>query len=181
MPDLSKPTLAWTLPWDADWVTAVAFLGPPGGVAAGNTLGQIVVGELPDKPGGDTPKPVARLDGHTNVISRLAATPDGKTLISASYDRSIRYWDIPAKLPDATEPITLNARTVEDTTRRKSNGAKVPPAIEAKVAVLKASHTLTEHKEWIVGMELSRDGKAMISGDDGGHVIVWDSAAGTVK
>src|SRR5690606_12334972 len=107
-------------------------------------------------------------------------TPDGKTLVSASYDHTIRYWDIPATLPPATEPITLNARAIEDATRRKANGAKVPPALEAQVGVLKPSRTLTEHGEWIVGMELSRDGKAMISGDDGGHVIVWDAASGSV-
>ena len=79
MPDLTKPSQAWNLQWDADWVTAVTFLGSSRRVAAGNNLGQILLWELPDKPGGDAPKPVARLDGHTNVISRLAATPDGKT------------------------------------------------------------------------------------------------------
>ena len=181
MADLAKPALAWNLTWDADWVTSVAFLGASRRVAAGNNLGEILLWELPEKPGGDAPKPVARLDGHTNVVSRLASMPDGKTLISASYDRTIRYWDIPAKLPAPTEPITLNARTIEDTTRRKSNGAKVPPAIEAKLGVLKSSRTLTEHKEWIVGMELTRDGEALITGDDGGHVIIWDAASGKVS
>jgi hypothetical protein len=29
-------------------------------------------------------------------------------------------------------------------------------------------------------MGLSRDGGALISGDDGGHVLVWDVATGTV-
>ncbi len=181
MPDLTKPSQAWNLPWDADWVTAVTFLGSSRRVAAGNNLGQILVWELPDKPGGDAPKPVARLDGHTNVISRLASTPDGKTLISSSYDHKVCYWDIPAKFPDATEPILLNARTIEDTTRRKSNGAKVPPPNEAKVCVLKASKTLTEHQEWILGMELSRDGKTLITGDDAGHILIWDATAATVK
>lgn len=46
-----KAALAWTLPWDADWVTAVAFLGNHR-IAAGNNLGQILVWELPDKTGG---------------------------------------------------------------------------------------------------------------------------------
>ena len=181
MADLTKPAQAWNLQWDADWVTAVTFLGSSRRVAAGNNLGQILLWELPDKTGGDAPKPVARLDGHTNVISRLAATPDGKTLISTSYDHTVKYWDIPAKIPDATEPILLNARTIEDTTRRKSNGAKVPPPNEAKVYVLKPVKTLTEHKEWILGMEISRDGKAMITDDDAGHVIIWDAAVGLVK
>jgi WD40 repeat protein len=181
MPDLSKPARAWNLVWDADWVTAVTFLGSSRRVAAGNNLGQILLWELPEKPGGDAPKPLARLDGHTNVISRLAATPDGKTLISSSYDHTIRYWDIPAKLPEPAEPIALNARAIEDAIRRKASGAKVPPALEAKVGGLKSIRTLTEHKEWVVCMELSRDGQTLISGDDGGHVIVWDASAGTVK
>ena len=129
---------------------------------------------MPEKPWGDPPKPLAKLDAHTNVISRLVATPDGKTLISSSYDHTIRYWTIPAKLPEPTEPLLLNARTIEDTTRRKSNGAKVPPPNEAKVGVLKPAHTLEEHKEWVVGMSLSPDGKALITGDDGGHIIVWE-------
>lgn len=77
MPDLSKPTLAWNLVWDADWVTSVAFLGSHRRVAAGNNLGQILLWELPDKPGADKPAPgpVARLEDHTNVVSRLAAAP----------------------------------------------------------------------------------------------------------
>src|SRR5262245_13767927 len=112
MPDLTKPTQAWTLPWDADWTTAVALVGSHRRVAAGNNLGQILVWELHEKAGGDAPKPIAKLDGHTNVISRLAATPDGKTLISASYDHTIRYWDIPAKFSEPTETIALNERTI---------------------------------------------------------------------
>src|SRR5262245_38218521 len=180
MPNLAKPTQAWNLTWDADWVTAVTWLGSSRRIAAGNNLGQILLWELPDKPGGDAPKPLAKLDAHTNVISRLAASPDGKTLISTSYDHSVCYWDIPPKLPEQTQPITLNASAIADATRRKSNGAKVPPAIEAKVGVLKPSRTLTEHKEWIIGMNLTLDGKAMITGDDGGHVLVWDAIAGKV-
>jgi WD40 repeat protein len=179
MPDLAKPTQAWNLPWDADWVSAVAFVGSHRRVAAGNNFGQVLLWELPEKAGGDPPKPVARLDGHTNIVSRLAATPDGKTLVSASYDHTIRVWDIPAKLPEPTETVVLNERTIADLKRRSAS--KIPAALEAKVGVLKPAKTLTEHKEWIVGMELSRDGKAMISGDDAGEVIVWDRAAGTAR
>src|SRR3954447_8045620 len=62
-----KAAPAWTLPWDADWVTAVAFVGPKR-VAAGNNLGQILVWDLPEKPGGPAPSPVLRLDGHDNTV-----------------------------------------------------------------------------------------------------------------
>jgi WD40 repeat protein len=183
MPDFTKPTQAWNLVWDADWVTAVTFLGSSRRLAAGNNLGQILLYSLPEKAekGSAAPKPLVRLDGHTNVISRLAATPDGKTLISSSYDHTIRFWDIPAALPEPTEPLALNARTIEDAIRRKSSGVKAPPPLEAKVGVLKSARTLTDHKEWVVCMDLSRDGKTLISGDDGGHVIVWDAGAASIK
>ena len=180
MPDFTKTTLAWSLPWDADWVTAIAFLGSTRRLAAGNNLGQILVWELPEKPSREAPKPILRFDGHTNCVSRLASTADGKTLLSASYDHTVRYWNGTATAV-ASEPIVLNARTIEDAERRKSNGAKVPPAIPATLGVVKSIRTLDAHKEWVVNLDLTRDGQAMLTGDDGGHVMVWDRETGQIR
>jgi WD40 repeat protein len=177
MPNFTKPTLAWTLQWDADWVTSVAFLGPTRRVAAGNNLGQILLWNLPDKPAGDAPKPSLSLTGHTNCVSKLAATPDGKTLISASYDHTVRYWD-PSALTAGSEAVALNAQTIDDLKRRRSG--KVPAPVEAKVGVVKPVRMLGAHQEWVVDLELSRDGKTLITGDDGGHVIVWDRQAASI-
>ena len=33
--------------------------------------------------------------------------------------------------------------------------------------------------EWVTGLALSRDDQLLLSGDDGGQVLVWDRAAGT--
>src|SRR5262245_50901168 len=108
-PSFEKATLAWTLPWQETWVTAISFIGATRKLAAGNATGQILVWDLPEKPSGDAPAPVRRLDGHTNEVTRLVATPDGKTLISASYDHTIRYWDLEAPASGSTEVI-LDAR-----------------------------------------------------------------------
>src|SRR5207237_1306842 len=137
--------------------------------AAGNNLGQVLVWELPEKPGGDPPKPVLRLDGHTNVVSKLAATPDGKTLLSASYDHTVRYWDATAKA-EPTETVPLNAVTIA---ALKGRSSKIPAPLEAKVGVVKATRTLDAHKEWVVNLDLSRDGTTFITGDDAGQVVVW--------
>src|SRR5262245_34499261 len=88
-PKLDKATLLWTIPWSADWVTAVTFAGSTRKMAAGNKLGQILVWDLPENPG-PVPPPALRLDGHRNAITSLTSTPDGRWLISASYDHTVR-------------------------------------------------------------------------------------------
>jgi WD40 repeat protein len=170
---LDKATLAWTLPWDADWVTAVSFIGN-NQLAAGNNLGDILVWNLPDKTAGPAPLPTRRLMGHTNVINRLLITPDQKTLISASSDHTISYWDVQN---ESGEPgvVVLNGRAISEAETKKK---KAPPPKEAKVQVQKPSQVLSEHKDWVLGMSLTRDGNTLVTGDDKGEVIVWDRSTG---
>ncbi len=171
-----KAALAWTLPWDADWVTAVTFVGG-NRVVAGNNLGQIAVWELPGAPGGPAPKPVRRLDGHTNVVTRLLTSPDGRWLISSSNDHTIRLWDMQAA-PAKKGTIVLNARAIAEATDKKK---KSPTPIEAPVDTVEAAKILNGHPDWVVAMSLSKDGQTLASGDEKGEVIVWDLPAGSPR
>jgi WD40 repeat protein len=130
---------------------------------------------LPEKPGGDAPKPIRKLEGHSNVISRLISTSDGKWLISASYDHTIRLWDMQGS-PKGNADVVLNARAIEDAEARKKNGAKGPPPIPAKVELQSATHVVNLHKEWVSNVCLSKDEKLALSGDDAGEVILWNVA-----
>jgi WD40 repeat protein len=172
-PNFDKAALAWALPWDDDWVTAVAVLGPTRRVAAGNSLGQVLVWEWPEK--GGAPVPVRRLDGHTNVISRLLATPDGRWLVSASYDHSVRLWDMSAATK-GTAQVVPDARARAEAKKR----GKKPPteAAEITVGLQQAERVLDGHNDWVQGLDLTPDGKALASGDDGGQVIVREMPSG---
>jgi WD40 repeat protein len=117
---------------------------------------------------------VRRLVGHTNTINRLIATPDGRWLISASSDHTVRYWDLDAPAKGA-EPLVLNGRALEEAKKRKR---KVPAPIEATVAVQEAAKVLDAHREWVLGLSLSHDGNTLLTGDDKGEVIIWDRGAG---
>lgn len=174
-PSFEKATLAWTLPWQDDWVTAVAFWGDGRKLAAGNRRGQIFVWDLPESTASERPAPVRRLDGHTNEITRLLASPDGKTLISASYDHTIRFWNMDAPA-DGSAEVILDAKTRADAAKKLGNKAP-PPAPGVTVETQTAQQVLDAHKEWILGLCLSADGKTLLSGDDAGEVIVWDCPA----
>lgn len=176
----AEAKLLWTLPWDADWVTAVSFIGNDR-VAAGNKVGGMLVWDLPTAADAKSPPPSRTLVGHTNEISRLLTTPDQKTLISASLDRTIKYWNADAK---GGEPgvVVLNERAIYDAEARKK---KAPAPIEAKVAVQKWSRELIGHKDWVLNLSMTPDGKTLVSGADKidgktkeGEIIVWDLPAG---
>jgi len=106
--------LAFQLVFEGQWPTSVAFLGSGERLAAANRAGEIYIWDLSREPSEEkiaenkerykdrkapSLSPVQRLEGHTNAISHLVATRDGKQLISASYDHTIRIWkqSLPAR------------------------------------------------------------------------------------
>jgi WD40 repeat protein len=147
-------------------------------VAAGNNLGQILVWDLPDKAGGPAPPPLYRLEGHTNAVTRLLASPDGRWLISASYDHSIRFWDLQTRATESATVI-LNARVIAEASSEdgRRRGRKIPAAVEAKAQTHKAARVLDSHREWVQALAQTPDGRLLLSGDDAGQVILWDRPA----
>lgn len=175
-PDFAKATLAWSFPWDAAWVSAVSFVGPAH-VAAGNNLGEILLWQLPEKPGEATP-PVRQFIGHTNGINRMVCAED-RWLISASNDHTVRYWDLQAPAGE-TAKVVLNARAIEETTRNKSSGKKPPAPLEVEVRTQASAKTI-EGREWVLGLTLSQDQSTLLTGDDAGQVVLFDRASGAEK
>jgi len=66
------------------WRAFVAIL-----IAVGTLFGSADAQEAPTEP-------MLALDagGHTNIVDQLCFTPDGKELISVSWDKTIRLWDV---------------------------------------------------------------------------------------
>ena len=195
--NFEKAALLWSFTWDADWVSAVSFIGDKY-IAAGNNLGEILLWELPNKPEPlieitsekskpadkserplySSPKPIRQMVGHSNIINRLLCA-ENHWLISASNDHTVKYWDIEAK-PSGMAKHVLNARTIEDITRNKNSGRKPPPPLEAEVRTQDASKII-QGKEWIVGLSMSQDETTLVTGDDAGQVAIYDRKTGAEK
>ncbi len=183
------PKQIWQLPFqnrnDGAWPMAVAFLGSNRRIAAGDRDGRLLVWDLPEsgdappleqqsKTPGVAPAPKLSLVGHTNGISRLATTPDGQTLISASFDRTVRLWDA-AATASGTGEIIVDHELREAEAKR--SGKKPAEGQGTKVGTVSAAHALEGHKDWIDSLSLSADGRTLLTGDQSSLAIVWDVAA----
>src|SRR6185312_3957857 len=62
------------------------------------------------KPG--EPQPEKILDGHSGPIVALAVSPDGGTLASAAWDRTVRLWPLSGGAPGVLEGHTQNVNGV---------------------------------------------------------------------
>ena len=167
----------YTLAWNSDAITTVAFIGNDK-VAAANKRGDILIWHL-SEPEGKTPDPVRRLAGHTNEINRILVTPDGKTLVSVSSDHTVKYWDALSE-QGKSGTVVLNGIVRAGVIQLNVKPPKTPEPIEASVVVQKPTRELTGHKEWVHGLAQTPDGKTLVTGDDKGVVIVWDLPAGKV-
>ncbi|MEG4798846.1 hypothetical protein QUA69_27735, partial [Microcoleus sp. LAD1_D1] len=47
-------------------------------------------------------KPIATLTGHSSSVLSIAFSPDGLTLASASFDKTIKLWHLQSQKPIAT-------------------------------------------------------------------------------
>jgi WD40 repeat protein len=162
-----KATLAWTIVWDEEAVTSVAFLGN-GRLAAGNELGTVVVFDLPGKEG--APAPACRLDGHTNLVTSLAAVGEGR-LVSASYDHTLRWWNLGAA--SAKAEIVLDRKAREAAAKKSGKPASLQGV---PVEIHKAERVVEAHEEWIRTICLGGEGRQLLAGDDRGVAILWDAA-----
>lgn len=94
-------------------VNAVAIF-KDGRLATGGEDGRIAIW----KPG--EPAPALTFAGHTAPIVSLAASPDGNTIASASWDRTIRLWPLSGGAPRVLEGHSQNVNGVAFTADGKT-------------------------------------------------------------
>ncbi len=191
MPDFQAANLTHQLTFEGNWPTAVAFTGDDH-IVAGNRDGQLYLWdltgdvvertELQQKDGAlkdraDNIHPVRRLDGHTNGVTHLLTSPDGKTLISTSLDHSVRIWDMTGPPTGQAEAVIDIAQRRRQIKRDKSNEEEVLSQPGISVETQTSPATLEAHDDWVLAAAMSSDGKRVLTGDDGGTTILWDLPA----
>jgi len=128
---------------------------------------------------------ISPLKGHTGYVYSIVFSPDGKTLASASADRTVRLWDIDTK----REIATLNGHTnIVNSVAFSPDGKMLASASQDNTitlwdvkkregAKLQGSQSARNeaHKDHVNSVAFSPDGRMLASASNDKTIRLWDT------
>jgi hypothetical protein len=136
---------------------------------------------LPDLP---HPALIRTLAGHTGSVRICAVSPDGRWIISASWDRTLKVWDaitgeVHLTFTGHMDRVTGCAVSPDGhwiVSAPRDRTLKVWDAITGEVRL-----TLTGHTGIVTGCAVSPSGHWIVSASSDKTLKVWDAATGEVR
>jgi len=177
--------------WSAhtDWVRSVAF-SPDGRSVATASYDRSIkiwdVGKIPDgweQLGIYIPTCLHTLTGHQQPVSAIAFSPDGRQLVSSSFDKTIKLWDTNSGKCVQT---LLGHRNRIWTVAFHPNGTQIASGGDdnhTKIWDLERERcikTIVGHTNAILSVKLSPDGDYLASGNEDNTIRIWNVAQGKI-
>ncbi|KDR84428.1 hypothetical protein GALMADRAFT_55745 [Galerina marginata CBS 339.88] len=119
--------------------------------------------------------------GHTDLVTSVAFSPDGKQIVSGSYDKSVRVWD--ALMGNKLKVLNGHTDWVTSVAFLPDGKQIVSGSYNKSVQVWDAStgnklKVLKGHTDSVTSVAFSPDGKQIASGSYDKLVQVWDVLTG---
>jgi WD40 repeat protein len=175
-PDTGKEVM--TLPGHNDSITGVAY-SPDGrqlAASTGNPFGGTRPGEI--RIYGTSGSLLRTLTGHHGPVANLAFSPDGKRLASASWDLTVKIWNLANGKVLLT--LTGHRETVWGVAFSPDGRSVASSSDDATVRLWDLSTGLVAwtyqgHYNGIANVKFSPEGWKLASGSDDGTVKIWNT------
>ena len=122
-----------------------------------------------------------RLQGHTDDVTDIAFSPDGKKILSGSEDNTVRLWDTETgqllyTLEGHTSSVTAIAFSSDGKKILSGSHDYTLRLWDTETGLL--IHQLEGHTSSVTDIAFSRDGKQILSGSDDNTLRLWDTETG---
>jgi len=125
------------------------------------------------------------LIGHQSRVTALAFSPDGKRLVSASDDGTLRIWDTATK-STVGAPLTGHRSAVSSVVISPDGKSIASASADSTVRLwhldtgAPIDQPLTGHMGPVTSVAFSPDGKYLVSGSSDRTLRLWDAVSGRV-
>ncbi len=171
-------------------VTSVAFSPDGQTIASASEDQTLKLWDLPVNASGDcvtlvcppvTGPPRLTLRGHTNWVWGVAYSPDGKTIASASADKTVKVWD--AATGKVLHTLSGHAATVWGVAFSPDGKLIASASWDKTIKQWDAAsgqevRTLSGHAGEVYNVAFSPDGQVLASTSSDGSVRLWETASG---
>ena len=120
------------------------------------------------------------LKGHTSHVRCVTFSPDGKRIVSGSYDRTIRIWDLQTGCL-VMKPLKMHTGGVycvtfsPDGTQLASGGLDLTVLLWNAMTGRLAAKPFQGHTGKVTCVSFSLDGKRIVSSSEDKTIRVWDT------
>ena len=181
-------TVDWRdMAWPANRQGRVLRLGIAGAVAVVALLA-LVFGLSGGS--GNLGQRMLTLSGHTGVVTSVAFSPSGQTLVSGSFDKSIKLWDSGQRAGQLLRTLTGNSDAVLSVAFTPNGKRVISGSFDRAIVVwdadtgqtirtLRADQTYSwEVPPAVWSIAISPDGARVVSGSANSTIKIWNNDTG---